>query len=95
MSFNSIKSAMQAASSGMNAQSFRMRVVSENLSNADTHGYQRKQVSFKNEVDRLSRVCRASMSRMCHWIKVPVTVCSIQPIRSPIQKGMSSCPMSI
>ena len=54
MSFNSIKSAMQAASNGMNAQSFRMRVVSENLSNADTHGYQRKQVTFKNEVDRLS-----------------------------------------
>ncbi|NNC37712.1 MAG: flagellar basal body rod protein FlgC [Acidimicrobiales bacterium] len=54
MSFNPIKSAMHAASSGMNAQSFRMRVVSENLSNADTHGYQRKQISFKNELDRIS-----------------------------------------
>jgi flagellar basal-body rod protein FlgC len=45
---------MMAASQGMNAQSFRMRVVSENLSNADTHGYQRKQLSFKNEMDRVT-----------------------------------------
>ena len=54
MSLNPIKSAMTAASSGMNAQAFRMRVVSENLSNADTHGYQRKQISFQNEVDQLT-----------------------------------------
>lgn len=54
MSIDSIKSAMMAASQGMNAQSFRMRVVSENLSNADTHGYQRKQLSFKNEMDRVT-----------------------------------------
>lgn len=56
MSIDSIKSAMMAASSGMDAQSFRMRVVSENLSNADTHGYKRKQISFSNEMDRLSGI---------------------------------------
>ena len=48
---NSIAKAMSAASSGMDAQAFRLRVVSENLSNADTHGYQRKLITFKNEFD--------------------------------------------
>lgn len=51
---NSISKAMAAASSGMNTQAFRLRVVSENLSNADTHGYQRKLVSFKNEFDQMT-----------------------------------------
>lgn len=50
---NSISKAMSAASSGMNAQAFRLRIVSENLSNADTHGYQRKLVTFDNQMDQL------------------------------------------
>ena len=50
---NSIAKAMSAASSGMNAQAFRLRVVSENMSNADTHGYQRKLVTFENEINNL------------------------------------------
>lgn len=49
---NSISKAMSAASQGMNAQAYRLQVVSENLSNADTHGYKRKLVTFENEVDR-------------------------------------------
>ncbi len=51
MANDSISSAMASASQGMNAQSFRMRIVSENLSNADTHGYRRKLISFQNEYD--------------------------------------------
>ena len=50
---DSISKAMSAASSGMNAQAFRLRVVSENLSNADTHGYQRKLVTFENQFNDL------------------------------------------
>lgn len=42
-----IVGAMKAASSGMAAQSLRLRTVHENLSNADTPGYQRKLVSFE------------------------------------------------
>ncbi|PHR92201.1 MAG: flagellar basal body rod protein FlgC [Robiginitomaculum sp.] len=42
---------MKAATQGMNAQSTRLRIVSENLSNADTHGYLRKLVTFKNSYD--------------------------------------------
>lgn len=54
MGHNSISKAMSAASSGMNAQAFRLRVVSENLSNVDTHGYQRKLVTFDNEMNKLT-----------------------------------------
>ncbi|MEM9599832.1 MAG: flagellar basal body protein, partial [Pseudomonadota bacterium] len=42
---------MNAASSGMRAQSQRLSVASENLSNADTHGYKRKMMSFTQQLD--------------------------------------------
>jgi len=45
---NSISKAMAAASQGMGAQAYRLQVVSENLSNADTHGYKRKLITFEN-----------------------------------------------
>lgn len=48
MGNNSIFGAMAAATQGMNAQSNRLKIVSENLSNADTHGYHRKLITFKN-----------------------------------------------
>ena len=50
---------LHIASSGMKAQSDRLRIVSENIANADSTGtkpgeapYQRKTISFKNELDR-------------------------------------------
>ena len=53
--------AMAQAAQGMKAQGVRMRVISENLANADTTGteegetpYQRKIVTFKNVLDRTS-----------------------------------------
>lgn len=58
---DSISKAMSAASSGMNAQAFRLRVVSENLSNADTHGYQRKLVTFDSQVDALKETSGVSI----------------------------------
>lgn len=42
----SLVTALRAAASGMEAQSTRLRHVSENIANADTPGYQRKTVSF-------------------------------------------------
>ncbi|MEM0923511.1 MAG: flagellar basal body rod protein FlgC [Pseudomonadota bacterium] len=42
---------MVAASSGMEAQSSRLRLVSENLANVDTPGFRRKTISFE-EVHR-------------------------------------------
>jgi flagellar basal-body rod protein FlgC len=44
---NEIAKTMQAAASGMAAQSARLRLSSENIANADTPGYRRKVVSFE------------------------------------------------
>ncbi|GGD12205.1 flagellar basal body rod protein FlgC [Aquisalinus flavus] len=48
---DSLGKSMSAAASGMSTQSFRMRIVTENLSNADTNDYQRKLVSFATVYD--------------------------------------------
>lgn len=53
---NSFLKSMSAAASGMDAQGFRMRVVSENIANADTPGYRRKTMSFDNVYDRAKQV---------------------------------------
>ena len=38
---------MSAASSGMAAQTARLRITAENIANADTPGYRRKVISFE------------------------------------------------
>jgi len=52
---------MKISASGLDAQSVRMRVISENLANAQSTGktpgsepYRRKMISFGSELDRLS-----------------------------------------
>lgn len=45
---NPFVKSMDAAASGMRAQGFRLRVISENVANTDTPGYQRKQITFDN-----------------------------------------------
>jgi len=56
-----ILASLKIASSGIAAQSTRMKVVSENIANANTTGttpgsdpYQRKTVTFQSEIDRLT-----------------------------------------
>ncbi len=53
--------AMTQAAKGMKAQGVRMRIISENLANADTspkakgqNPYQRKVVTFKNILDKMT-----------------------------------------
>jgi flagellar basal-body rod protein FlgC len=68
-----LRVATQIAGAGLEAQSTRLRVVSENLANAQSTGtsagadpYQRKTVTFQNEFDRLlgaSRVTIKSIGR--------------------------------
>lgn len=43
--------ALAASASGMEAQSMRLRHVSENIANADTPGYRRKTISFEETVE--------------------------------------------
>jgi flagellar basal-body rod protein FlgC len=47
-----LNDALRAATSGMQAQAARLRLVSENIANSDTPGYQRKLVSFETEMGR-------------------------------------------
>ncbi len=42
--------AIAASSSGMQAQSTRLRTTAENIANADTPGYRRKTLAFENLV---------------------------------------------
>ncbi len=56
-----LKNSSRIAISGMNAQARRMRVISENMANADSlpqtpgaEPYRRKTITFKNELDRAS-----------------------------------------
>ncbi|MEO0912019.1 MAG: flagellar basal body rod protein FlgC [Pseudomonadota bacterium] len=44
---NDLLKSMSAASSGMAAQSARLRLTSENIANADTPGFRRKMVTFE------------------------------------------------
>lgn len=46
-------SALDASASGMTAQSARLRHLSENIANADTPGYHRKTVGFREVMGRV------------------------------------------
>ena len=55
---------MDAAASGMRAQGFRMRVVSENVANTDTPGYRRKTITFDNAYNRETQTNHVVVDRM-------------------------------
>ena len=58
---DALQAALRVAGSGLAAQSARLRVVSENMANIQSTGatpgadpYQRKTITFSNELDKLS-----------------------------------------
>ena len=66
-----LSASLKISSSGLSAQSARLRVVSENLANArstaDTPGadpYQRKTISFTDEMDRSTGVATVEIKRI-------------------------------
>lgn len=54
---------MAASASGMAAQSARMRLVGENIANADTPGYHRKLVSFESHANGTVEPGRVTLDR--------------------------------
>jgi flagellar basal-body rod protein FlgC len=63
--------AMAISSSGMKAQSMRMRVISENLANSETTAdapgadpYRRKTITFKSELDRANGVDKVAVKNI-------------------------------
>lgn len=55
---------LAVSASGLNAQSARLRHLSENISNADTPGYRRKLVSFEAELNGGDGVSRVEPGRV-------------------------------
>jgi flagellar basal-body rod protein FlgC len=60
---DALQAALKIAGSGMEVQSTRLRVISENVANAQSTGqtpgadpYSRKTISFENELDRASGI---------------------------------------
>ncbi len=73
MTMDPLTTALKVAASGLEAQSIRLRVVSENMANAQTTGgkpggdpYQRKTVEFISELDALSSVALVRVNDINH-----------------------------
>lgn len=76
-----IFSAMQISASGMRVQGTRVRVISENIANADTTGttpgsdpYKRQTISFKNELDKQSGMRLVSVDKIGVDSKTPFSL---------------------
>jgi flagellar basal-body rod protein FlgC len=66
-----LMTAMELAAKGMKAQGVRMRVISENIANADTTGqapgqqpYRRQIVTFKNEMNRAEGIKNVAVDKI-------------------------------
>ncbi|MEX0369544.1 MAG: flagellar basal body protein, partial [Tateyamaria sp.] len=55
---------LSVSASGLQAQSARLRHLSENISNSDTPGYRRKMIPFRTEFDAEQGVARVEAGRM-------------------------------
>jgi flagellar basal-body rod protein FlgC len=55
---------MTISASGMRAQGKRMKAAAENLANVDSPGFRRKQVYFRDQVDRDSGAAKVEVSRV-------------------------------
>jgi len=59
-----ITNTLAVAASGMEAQSMRLRYISENVANADTPGYHRKTAPFEAELDGGAPTGRVAMGQI-------------------------------
>lgn len=61
---NEFAKALSVSTSGLKAQSTRLRHLSENISNADTPGYRRKTIPFRTEFEAGNGVAKVEVGRM-------------------------------
>ena len=61
---NEFSKALDVSTSGLQAQSSRLRHLSENISNADTPGYRRKTIPFRTAFDAGGGVSKVEVGRM-------------------------------
>lgn len=55
---------MTISAAGMRAQGQRLKAAAENMANADSPGYRRKQVHFREAVDRRAGVASVEVGRI-------------------------------
>ena len=61
---NPFQNISSIATSGLNAQARRLEITSQNIANADTHGYHRKMIQFENVYDRAIEQDRVKISEV-------------------------------
>ena len=61
---SSFSESLFVSASGLQAQAKRLRLVSENIANADTPGYRRKLVPFESEVNRETGIDSVTTGRV-------------------------------
>jgi len=90
---------ISVAASGLKAQSGRMRVIAENIANADSTAdkpgadpYRRKVPSFQRHFDRDLEANVVEMGRVAIAIALPSARASIRAIPPPTKRARSSCP---
>ncbi|PCI56070.1 MAG: flagellar basal body rod protein FlgC [Alphaproteobacteria bacterium] len=76
-----IANALMASANGMRVQGARIRVISENIANADTTGltpgsdpYERQTISFKNHLDREMGVSLVEVNKISVDSNTPFTL---------------------
>ncbi|WP_276947386.1 flagellar basal body rod protein FlgC [Haematobacter massiliensis] len=71
-----LKQILAVSSSGMEAQSGRLRNISQNIANADTPGYRRKTAAFEAEM-------RGAEARQVHLSRTRLDRSELQRIHDP------------
>jgi flagellar basal-body rod protein FlgC len=63
---------MTAAAQGMRAQNIRVRIAAENMANAKTPGYQRKQIEFREVIDSATQSSGVRVGSITRDLSDPV-----------------------
>jgi flagellar basal-body rod protein FlgC len=96
---NDILNAMKISAMGMKVQGTRLRVITENVANADTTGltpgaepYHRQTITFKNEMDRKMGVSLVSVDEISTDKKTPFPMKYIPDHPAADENGMVKMP---
>jgi flagellar basal-body rod protein FlgC len=96
---NDIMNSMKVSAMGMKAQGTRLRVITENVANADTTGltpgsepYHRQNITFKNHMDRESGLNLVSVDKISEDKKTPFPEKYIPGHPAADQNGMVKMP---
>lgn len=94
-----ILNAMKISAMGMKAQGTRLRVITENVANADTTGlspgaepYHRQTITFKNELDRKMGINMVQVDKIGEDTKTPFPMKYMPDHPAANEQGMVKMP---